>query len=82
MPTQAHNIETTDSKSYSYVFRQNVSVGLSNGGQIRCNIYLPKTGAAHERYPVLITYGPYGKDIPYEQYVGCLIDPFRELSQI
>lgn len=72
MPTQGHKIETTDSKSYSYVFRQNVSVGLSNGGQIRCNIYLPKTGTANERYPVLITYGPYGKDIPYEQYVGRL----------
>lgn len=71
MSTQAPNIETTDSKSYSYVFRQNVSVGLSNGGLIRCNIYLPKTGD-NGRYPALITYGPYGKDIPYKQYVGRL----------
>jgi len=69
MPNPVQNAETTDVRSYPYVFRQNVSVPLSNGGRIRCNIYLPKTGAIDGRYPVLITYGPYGKDIPYQQYV-------------
>lgn len=66
MPNQIRDIETTDEKSYPYIFRQNVSVPLTQGGPIRCNIYLPKTAG---KYPVVMTYGPYGKDIPYERFV-------------
>ena len=68
MPNQIRDIETVDAKSYPYLFRQNVSVQLKNGELIRSNIYLPKNAALGEKYPVLMTYGPYGKDVPYERY--------------
>lgn len=67
MPNKIHDVQTVDDTSYSYVFQQNVLVHLSNGGAIRCNIYLPKHEEADKRYPTLMTYGPYGKDIPYER---------------
>ena len=66
MPNQIRDIETTDETSHSYIVRQNVSVPVSNGGPIRCNTYLPKTAG---RNPVLMTYGPYGKDVPYSRLV-------------
>jgi predicted acyl esterase len=34
---------------------------------VRCNVYRPKTEA---KVPVLVTYGPYGKDIHYREYVA------------
>lgn len=67
MSTPIANIETSDSESYSFVLLQNVSVPLGNGGVIRCNLYKPKPHVATTKFPVLITYGPYGKDVPYQE---------------
>lgn len=69
MSNQYRNIQTIDSTSFPYTFEQNVSVPLGNGGVVRCNVYKPKAAAAESRFPVLVTYGPYGKDVPYEEYV-------------
>ncbi|XHG02331.1 hypothetical protein AWENTII_005687 [Aspergillus wentii] len=69
MPNQLRDIRTVDETSYPYIFEQNVSVYLQNGGVIRCNVYRPKSSTGTEKkYPVLVTYGPYGKDIPYESF--------------
>ena len=63
------DLQTVDESSFPYIFAQNVSVPLksagSSNGVIRCNVYRPKS---QEKTPVLITYGPYGKDIPYKEY--------------
>lgn len=67
MAAQYRDIKTVDSESYSYIFEQNVSVPLGNGGVIRCNIYKPKVASADMRCPVIMTYGPYGKDVPYKE---------------
>lgn len=67
MAAQHRNIQTVDSQSYSYIFEQHVSVPLGNGGVIRCNIYKPKAASADMKFPVIMTYGPYGKDVPYKQ---------------
>lgn len=65
MPNQIRDLHTVDDKSYPYVFEQNATVGLkSSDGLVRVNVYRPKTT---ERVPVLVTYGPYGKDIPYAE---------------
>jgi predicted acyl esterase len=49
------------------MFEQNATIVLKNDcGHVRVNVYRPKTT---ERVPVLVTYGPYGKDIPYSEYV-------------
>ena len=56
-----------DEKSYPYIFEQNVTIKLrSFEGLVRCNIYRPKTDTP---VPVILTYGPYGKDIPYKESV-------------
>lgn len=54
-----------DEESFPYIFEQNASVLLkSSDGLVRCNVYRPKS---LEKVPVLVTYGPYGKDIHYKE---------------
>ena len=65
MPSQIQELHTVDADLYPYIFEQNASVPLkSSEGLIRLNVYRPKT---EEKVPVLVTYGPYGKDIPYKE---------------
>jgi predicted acyl esterase len=65
MPNTIKDLLTIDETSFDYIFEQNVTVRLqSSSGLIRCNVYRPKES---ERVPVLITYGPYGKDIHYRE---------------
>ncbi|KAI7579056.1 alpha/beta-hydrolase, partial [Hortaea werneckii] len=53
-------------KSFPYILEQNVTVPLkSSEGLVRVNVYRPRTQAP---VPVLATYGPYGKDIPYKDF--------------
>lgn len=64
MPNSIRDIQKTDTTSFPYIFEENVTVRPKvAGGLIRCNVYRPKTDA---RVPVIVTYGPYGKDIHYE----------------
>ncbi|EOD47416.1 putative x-pro dipeptidyl-peptidase (s15 family) protein [Neofusicoccum parvum UCRNP2] len=66
MPNQIKDIYSIDEKSFPYVFEQNATVQLkSSEGLVRLNVYRPK-GA--EKVPVLVTYGPYGKDIHYKDF--------------
>ena len=65
MSHQIRDLSTIDGDSFPYVFEQNVTVSLkSSSGLVRFNVYRPKTEG---RVPVLATYGPYGKDIPYKE---------------
>ncbi|UZJ55696.1 hypothetical protein CBS101457_005016 [Exobasidium rhododendri] len=44
----------------------NCDIPLSNGKDVlRCNVYRPDTA---EQLPVIMTAGPYGKDIPYSEF--------------
>jgi predicted acyl esterase len=65
MPTTIRNLKTVDDSSFPYVFEKNIDVPLKAGGLVRANVYRPK---APGRYPVLCTYGPYGKDVYYGEY--------------
>jgi predicted acyl esterase len=67
MPNHIRDIRTVDSESYPYIFEQNVSIHLKDSGIVRCNVYRPKGSDPQARYPVLVTYGPYGKDVPYQR---------------
>ncbi|KAI4767705.1 alpha/beta-hydrolase [Aureobasidium sp. EXF-3400] len=61
------DITTIDETSFPYVFEQNATITLKDAsGLVRCNVYRPKDGAG--KWPVLMTYGPYGKDIPYQDF--------------
>ena len=54
-----------DDCSFPYRFEQNVTIKLKSfEGLVRCNIYRPKST---QKVPVLMTYGPYGKDIHYKE---------------
>jgi hypothetical protein len=54
-----------DDSSFPYRFEQNVTIELKSfEGLVRCNIYRPKST---QKVPVLMTYGPYGKDIHYKE---------------
>ena len=78
MPNQIRDIASIDDKTYPYIFEQNVTVKLrSNSGVVRLNVYRPK-GA--EKAPVIMTYGPYGKDTPYEEYVYLIITDCMRLT--
>lgn len=59
--------EVYEDKEHGLVFEKNVSIPLRNSDlPVRCNVYRPLTSSSgNERFPVLVTYGPYGKDIPY-----------------
>jgi predicted acyl esterase len=64
MPNKLQDLLVVDDVSFPYVFEQNVTVPLKSGGVVRCNVYRPKTA---DPVPVLVTYGPYGKDIHYKE---------------
>ncbi|KAK4164598.1 cocaine esterase [Cladorrhinum sp. PSN259] len=65
-PDEWNDISSIDDTSFDYIFEQNVNVPLKSGDAvIRCNVYRPK---ASNPAPVLVTYGPYGKDIPYKDF--------------
>ena len=65
MPNQLQDLHKVDEHSFPYIFEQNADVRLkSSEGLVRVNVYRPKT---QDRVPVLVTYGPYGKDIPYTE---------------
>jgi predicted acyl esterase len=62
MPVIIRKITTVDDTSFPYRFEKNVDVPLKSGGLVRANVFRPKDD---ERHPVLVTYGPYGKDVFY-----------------
>ncbi|PVI04309.1 X-Pro dipeptidyl-peptidase protein [Periconia macrospinosa] len=68
MPLEIKDAYKIDKTSFPYIFEQDATVPLktSSSGIIRCNVYRPK--AEGETFPVLVTYGPYGKDIPYKDF--------------
>jgi len=68
MPTTIKDIHTVVEDKFPYIFEQNVSIQLKsvNKGLVRANVYRPKNVP---EAPVILTYGPYGKDTPYKEYV-------------
>jgi hypothetical protein len=61
-------LEVTNDIENGLIFEKNVSIPRAGTFPIRCNVYRPL--AEGEKFPVLVTYGPYGKDIPYSKYVN------------
>ncbi|KAI8686824.1 PepX-C domain-containing protein [Fusarium sp. Ph1] len=69
MPLPIRDVQTTETFD-GYLADFNVSIPLKTAKKtlpddpllVRGNVYRPKPEG---KYPVLVTYGPYGKDIPY-----------------
>lgn len=67
MPLTIQDLHKVDKHSFPYIYEENATVKLKSGpGLVRCNVYRPQDES--KTYPVLVTYGPYGKDIPYKEY--------------
>ncbi|KAH8815292.1 Alpha/Beta hydrolase protein [Xylogone sp. PMI_703] len=67
MPNTIRDIHKVDTTSFDYIYEENVSVLLKDGkGLVRCNVYRPRSNT--EKFPVLVTYGPYGKDVRYSVF--------------
>jgi hypothetical protein len=66
MPLQIKDLlEVHTDTGNNLIFEKNVSVPLKNSDlPLRCNVYRPLS-PKNGKFPVLVTYGPYGKDIPY-----------------
>ena len=72
MPFNIRNLHQIDETNFDYIVETDVDIPLKTASQnttgdpllIRANVYRPK---AQGRCPVLVTCGPYGKDIPYEK---------------
>jgi predicted acyl esterase len=67
MPTIIRDIQFTNESQYPYIVEENVSVSVYDGGVVRCNIFMPRAVREGQKFPVIMTYGPYGKDIHYNQ---------------
>ncbi len=63
---KAHKIDET---SFPYIFEENAKVHLKSSSQgiVRVNVYRPKSTDQGSKLPVIVTYGPYGKDIHYKE---------------
>lgn len=72
MPLALRNLHTVHDRG-NYIFEQDVDIPLlttkpsieSDPLLVRANVYRPKKKG---HFPVLCTYGPYGKDIPYKDF--------------
>ena len=69
MPLPVRNdLHKIDSTNFEYIYEENATIHLKDDrGLVRCNVYRPK-GSNECKYPVLVTYGPYGKDVPYSVF--------------
>lgn len=67
MPNDIRDLrEVTVDDENGLIFEKNVSIPLKISElPIRCNVYRPIDSDKGQKYPVLVTYGPYGKDIWY-----------------
>jgi putative CocE/NonD family hydrolase len=60
------NAIKTIEKDGDMIIELNCDIPLCNGKDVlRCNVYRPDT---EEKLPVIMTCGPYGKDIPYSSF--------------
>ncbi|WAO90181.1 PepX-C domain-containing protein [Fusarium falciforme] len=70
MPNDIRDLrEVTVDDENGLIFEKNVSIPLKISElPIRCNVYRPIDSDKGQKYPVLVTYGPYGKDIWYGDF--------------
>src|SRR5262245_37417711 len=54
---------------------RNAEVPMRDGATLRANVYRPQ---ADGKFPVLMTFGPYGKDVPLRQFMQEAWDRLRE----
>ncbi|EPQ32130.1 uncharacterized protein PFL1_00327 [Pseudozyma flocculosa PF-1] len=75
------NAIKTTKRIHGLIFDQNVDIPIpriDGTDCCRCNVYRPEDTDKGKRYPVIMTHGPYGKDIPYSEFYP---QSFEELPE-
>src|SRR5262245_27358761 len=54
------------SGQYEMLLEQNADVPIRDGAILRANVYRPNADGC---FPVLMTFGPYGKDVPLREFM-------------
>src|SRR3990172_12669250 len=49
------------------LIEHNIAVPMRDGAELRCNVFRPESPG---RFPVVMTFGPYGKDVPLQQFMA------------
>ena len=57
---------------YEMVVETDIDIPMRDGAKLKANFFHPK---AEGRFPVLMTFGPYGKDVPLK---ARSMQPWRE----
>ncbi len=52
---------------YEMVVEQDIGIPMRDGAVLRANFYHPKAAG---KFPVLMTFGPYGKDVPLKEFMA------------
>ncbi|KAF7528407.1 hypothetical protein G7054_g10158 [Neopestalotiopsis clavispora] len=70
MPNSIQNLHKVEEDlENGLIFEKNADIPLKSSDlPIRCNVYRPLDSGPDKQYPVLVTYGPYGKDIWYGNF--------------
>src|SRR5664279_4572193 len=63
-----HNWDTVliRRKAFEMIFDHDAAIPMRDGAILRANVYRPN---ADGRFPVLMTFGPYGKDVPLRDFM-------------
>ncbi|KAJ9603048.1 hypothetical protein H2200_012343 [Cladophialophora chaetospira] len=62
------DLHKVDETSFDYIYEENATIPLKDGrGIVRANVFRPKASKS-SKFPVLVTYGPYGKDVHYSVF--------------
>src|SRR5712691_7117101 len=60
---------------HEMLLEQNAPVPMRDGAVLRANVFRPRSDG---RFPVLMTFGPYGKDVPLRQFMAEAWDRLNE----
>ncbi len=60
---------------YDMLVETNIAIPMRDGARLSANVYRPK---ADGKFPVIMTFGPYGKDVPLRQFMQEAWDRLNE----
>ena len=83
MPNTIRDIQTQiRDEEHNIIVDKNVSIPIIDSPHpIRCNVYRSLSADDSQKFPILITYGPYGKDIPYSEFAPASFAELNPLQQ-
>lgn len=72
--------KTKETARDGYRSIQDVYIPTRDGSELCRNIYLPLEGKS-ERFPALLTLGPYGKDVYFSEFGKPLTDMYANMAK-